>query len=62
VQWAIGDLGCWQRSKENFVFIFLTIKKKTEIKETKKKKITGLLDRTLELAYSSNTMKENIIL
>jgi hypothetical protein len=39
----------------------LAIKNKNEIKEKKKKKFNGPLDQTLALAYSSDTMKENII-
>jgi hypothetical protein len=36
----------------------LTIKSKIEIKENEK--FTGSLDRTLALAYNSDTMKDNI--
>jgi len=71
--WKVGGLGCWRKSKEIFFFCqilckiygeeickILTIKNKNKIKENEK--ITGPLDQTLALAYSSDTMKENIIL
>jgi hypothetical protein len=73
--WMVGGLGSWRRSKEIFFFFFfcqilckiygeeickiLTIKNKNKIKENEK--FTRPLDRTLALAYSYDTMKENII-